>query len=327
MAEGPPSLSSASALEQWKPLLDQIPLGVVACDGSGALTCYNEHAVRQWGRRPAAGERFTGALRVIGRDGQPLAADAPLARALRTGRAVAPVDVMIERPDGSYLWVESIAAPLHDAVGAFVGAIEVIRERVPATLRARMEVEPIHQLTDLTRAFRQATHALAKEVEVTRSHERDLRGELDRLRGNLELFREPVDLAQTARDVAERFATRARQRSSPITITAPPPVLVSADHARLDLVVSCLVDHALDHGRGHPIDVTVTRTGATALLSVREHGRGYPAEEQAHLFEHARGGGLDLAVTRQLVEAMEGRIEVLSEPGRGSTFTVELPAA
>jgi hypothetical protein len=78
----------------------------------------------------------------------------------------------------------------------------------------------------------------------------------------------------------------------------------------------------------------VEGTPALARLRVRDRGLGIPPEDQVRIFErferavptrHYGGFGLGLWISRQLVEAMGGNIQVDSTPGQGSTFTVELP--
>jgi PAS domain S-box-containing protein len=73
-------------------------------------------------------------------------------------------------------------------------------------------------------------------------------------------------------------------------------------------------------------------TAKGAVLSVEDEGQGMTAEVQAQLFEpffttKENGTGLGLAVVRQIVEGFGGRVEVQSEPGRGSRFRVWLPEA
>jgi two-component system sensor histidine kinase MtrB len=81
----------------------------------------------------------------------------------------------------------------------------------------------------------------------------------------------------------------------------------------------------------------VTREGEQALLSVSDQGIGLSVEERRCLFaafkrapgarERAPGAGLGLSVARRIVEAHGGRIEVESQPGKGSVFRVRLPLA
>jgi two-component system, OmpR family, sensor histidine kinase MtrB len=85
------------------------------------------------------------------------------------------------------------------------------------------------------------------------------------------------------------------------------------------------------------VEVTVLQQGEEALLTVSDQGIGISAEEQRHLFapfrrssgarERAPGAGLGLSVARRIVEAHGGRIEVDSQPGKGSVFRIHLPLA
>jgi signal transduction histidine kinase len=87
-------------------------------------------------------------------------------------------------------------------------------------------------------------------------------------------------------------------------------------------------------GEGHPIEVTVSRDGGFALLSVRDQGIGVPAEQQGRIFDRferavpARnygGLGLGLYITRRVAEAHGGSVSVSGDHGKGATFTVRLP--
>jgi two-component system phosphate regulon sensor histidine kinase PhoR len=99
-----------------------------------------------------------------------------------------------------------------------------------------------------------------------------------------------------------------------------------------------LVDNAIKYGkRGGSVRVTGARRGARVALTFEDDGPGIGREHLPRLFERfyrvdtgrsrERGGtGLGLAIVKHLVEAMGGTVRVESEPGRGTTFKVDLPA-
>src|SRR5690606_31955254 len=87
---------------------------------------------------------------------------------------------------------------------------------------------------------------------------------------------------------------------------------------------------------GGDIQVAVDTAGSDAVLSVTDHGPGIPPDQMDEIFlpfrrgpwaALAHGSGLGLSVIRKIVDAHGGRIDVESEPGRGSTFVVRLPLA
>ncbi len=152
--------------------------------------------------------------------------------------------------------------------------------------------------------------------------------------GRLSLEREPVDLAEVAREVVVRNAEPAALAGSPLRLDAPRPVHGSFDPGRIEQVLDALLANALKYGRGRPVDVGVGAEGGTARITVRDQGIGVAPEDQARIFErferaasarHYGGLGLGLWIVRQVVEAHGGRISVQSRPGDGATFTVELP--
>ncbi len=146
---------------------------------------------------------------------------------------------------------------------------------------------------------------------------------------------EPVDLAATAREAVARFEGLAGTLGVALVADAPVAAPARGDAGRLLQVASNLVENALRAtGSGGRVAV-VARPGR---LSVRDTGPGLTEKDLDHAFERfylhrkyssgpAVGTGLGLAIVKDLTEAMGGSVEVESEPGAGSTFTIALTTA
>ena len=102
----------------------------------------------------------------------------------------------------------------------------------------------------------------------------------------------------------------------------------------MEQVLGNLIDNAVKFGMGSPIEVDLQARNDAAVISVRDHGPGIALEEQEELFRRYRRGstaaglgglGLGLHVVREIVESHGGNVRVDARPGKGSTFTVELP--
>lgn len=155
--------------------------------------------------------------------------------------------------------------------------------------------------------------------------------------GALPLEREPADLGElAARVVASRAPLAAREGVELAAVPAPDAaVVVEADPARIEQIMLILLDNALRHTpAGGRIEVAVGRDGHEATVAVRDTGEGIPAEDQPFVFDRfyrgdasreGRSAGLGLAIARGLATAHRGAIDLRSEVGVGSTFTLRLP--
>jgi PAS domain S-box-containing protein len=152
--------------------------------------------------------------------------------------------------------------------------------------------------------------------------------------GRLDLTRARVDLCDVAREVVGQVDAEARRAGCVIALRADAPVVGLWDGPRLEQVVTNLVDNAVRYGAGKPIDVRVERLGASARLTVADHGVGIELDRQERIFDrferaasagHYGGLGLGLYIVRRILEALGGTIRVESRPGAGSTFVVDLP--
>ena len=155
--------------------------------------------------------------------------------------------------------------------------------------------------------------------------------------GELELRRERCDACELARATLDLFEPVAREHR--LTSTLPEePAWVRCDAMRIEQVLGNLVSNAIKYSpAGTAIDVAVKPCADGVEISVADHGIGIAGSELASIFEPFRrtgaskeaipGVGLGLFVSRKLVEAHGGRLDVASTPGAGSTFTVQLPRA
>ncbi|MFP2933853.1 ATP-binding protein, partial [Pyxidicoccus sp. 3LG] len=152
--------------------------------------------------------------------------------------------------------------------------------------------------------------------------------------GQLQFNLEELDLGQLAREVLEQFQHDAAHAGCELTLRADAPVKGRFDRLRLEQVLVNLVSNALKYAAGKPVVLSVEERGDFARLTVEDQGIGIPEKDLARIFgrferavssRHYGGLGLGLFITRRIVEAHGGSIEVTSRPGKGSTFTVVLP--
>jgi PAS domain S-box-containing protein len=152
--------------------------------------------------------------------------------------------------------------------------------------------------------------------------------------GRLRLELERVDCAAVVREVVARYEGPASQAGSDLRVELPERLEGLWDRLRLEQVVTNLVDNAIKYGAGKPIHLHLGEAAGRATLRVRDEGIGIEPGKLTRIFERFEravsernygGLGLGLYITRTLVEAMGGSIQVKSECGQGAAFTVELP--
>lgn len=126
--------------------------------------------------------------------------------------------------------------------------------------------------------------------------------------------------------------------SGDVRVQITPELCILGDADRLLQVLTNLITNAVRHGRNAPISVTGRPEGGLVKIEVADRGPGISPEDLPHVFERlyrgskARsespgGAGLGLAIAASLVKAMDGRIEVVSALGVGTTFIITLPRA
>ena len=208
---------------------------------------------------------------------------------------------------------------LRNPLGAISSAVSVLGQSTTPehTRRARSVIA--HQTEHLTRL-------VGDLLDVTR-------GAL----GKIELVRTTIEVAAAVRQCIVTLESTERLARHVLTVEAE-PVWVQADKARIEQIVMNLLSNALKFTpEGGRITVRVGREGDEAVLKVSDDGDGMTADLLPSVFDlfvqgegepdRRSGLGIGLTLVRRLVELHGGRVEAASPgPGRGSVFTVRLPA-
>jgi signal transduction histidine kinase len=158
--------------------------------------------------------------------------------------------------------------------------------------------------------------------------------------GEVPLQLEPVALAPMVERVISEFSVGRAVTDIALIAEVPDDLVVDADRERIHQVVFNLVDNAVRFTPpGGEVTIAAERVADRIRVTVRDTGVGVASEHLPRLFERfyrvdpARsredggGTGIGLAIARSIVEGHGGRIAAQSEPGRGATFTFDLPAA
>lgn len=225
-------------------------------------------------------------------------------------------------------FVASVAHDVKNPLAAIKGIAQLLRRHSP-----ERPIDP-QRLTE-------STTEIAAIVDKIVDHLDDLIDLTTRDNaGPLPLQREPVDLVELANRSIASLRVTAINHS--IELECDQPVITGSwDPRRLERVVGNLLSNAVKYSpRGGTIRVRLSKEEAAgklwATLTVTDEGLGIPAEDLPRIFDgyfrgsnvngHYPGSGLGLAGVRQIVDQHEGEIAVTSEVGKGSTFTVRLPA-
>jgi signal transduction histidine kinase len=153
----------------------------------------------------------------------------------------------------------------------------------------------------------------------------------------LELYRQPVEMDTLLLEVYRQAQVMAQGVT--VRLGAEDQAMVFGDVDRLRQLLLNLVDNALKYtpvGVGE-VTLTLRRAGGWVQIAVEDNGAGISSEELPHIFERfyrtdisrsrrgSGGAGLGLPIAKSIAEAHGGKIDVESEPGKGSIFTVWLP--
>jgi heavy metal sensor kinase len=158
--------------------------------------------------------------------------------------------------------------------------------------------------------------------------------------GQLALQKAPLDLGEVVTDLVDQFQIPAEEKDVTLTSSIEPCAPVEADRTQIERLLSNLLSNAVKYTpKGGSVRVVVgpAREPGWTKLSVEDTGVGIPAENLPHIFDRfyrvrnaqtnsIQGLGLGLSFVAWIVEAHDGRIDVASNSGEGTRFTVLLPS-
>ena len=343
------SLSRVQAFSDH--LVTHMPMGLVAIDGQGLITAFNETAAAILERevpavlgRPAAEVLPSACLDIFDR--------------MREDRRVQTREIDCPVGSGRIVPLDCVATILLDEAGGPAGKIALFRDMTEVR-RLEQEVARSQRLASVGSLAAGVAHEIRNPLSSLKgfaTYFRDRHGadpedgkiatimiqeteRLNRVIGQLlefarppQLDRKPTDLAALVRQALDLVAERAR--AAGVALWTEPADLpeIRVDGDRLKQVLLNLFLNALAAMEGGgTLSVTLARDGARVRITVADTGAGIKKEDMGRVFDpyyttKPSGTGLGLAIAHKIVEAHGGEIRLASEPGRGTTVTVTLPA-
>jgi PAS domain S-box-containing protein len=269
-------------------------------------------------------------------------------------------DAVLTTKEGERRWIRHTVTPIRDRDGAHGGCVVVAQDVTAQVQAEQMKKDFVamvsHELrtplTPLKGFLATLLEGTAEESpEARREYYRIMLRQADRLErlimdlldvsqmesGTLVVEVRPVEVTSLVSEQVAEFREQNPRRRIDLA-TASGQVLARADAFRIQQVVANLVSNALKYSPPEsPVEVSVATVGKEATVSVTDHGPGILLPDPDRVFDRfyraepagrkVGGTGLGLYIARQLVEAMGGRLWLVSRPGAGSTFSFSLPRA
>jgi signal transduction histidine kinase len=305
-----------------------VPLGILVAAAALLLPLAAFAAARNAkqavddGLRPLA--QVTGATRAIGPSELGTRLMTPTGQAEVTELADS-INRMLERVDRAHRALQSFTA---DASHELRTPLTHLRAQVQwASDEGRTEAETREALAAMERALDRTTKLVEELLLIARGENRQLA-----------LEQVPFALAPVVEDVREITEAMAMDKHLTVRVDGVADAQAIGDADRSRHVLLNLASNAVRYTASGEITFTVARNGQEVGVSVHDTGPGIAPEHLERIFDRffridqsrsreLGGTGLGLAIARLFAELQQGRIEVHSTVGRGSTFTLWLPSA
>ncbi len=275
----------------------------------------------------------------------------------RTLRPIADISATAARISSGDLTQRISTAESESELGQLAGVLNCTFARLDAAFaqQARFTADAAHELrTPVTVMLTHAQNGLDSQCdneehreafEASQRAAQRMRRLIESLltlarldSGEASAGRRPCDLGRITSEAVELLHTLAKEKGLSLTVELT-PAPCEGNEEQLGQVIANLVGNAICYNHpGGSVQVKVASESGIAILVVRDTGPGIASKDLPHIFERfyradkARSNatghtGLGLAIAKTIVEAHGGTIQVASELGRGSTFTVRLTSA
>lgn len=171
-----------------------------------------------------------------------------------------------------------------------------------------------------------------KTVQKETSRLREILDDFLRYAGKIELDRQPTDINDLLEDLVDFFLPQAQQQKAKVRLKRFDQPLIAAIDARLikQAVLNLMLNALQAMPEGGEMILSAGKEDGQAIIDIIDTGRGIPKEAvdkifQAYYTSKKGGTGLGLAMTQRIVKEHGGSLNVKSEPGKGSDFTLRLP--
>lgn len=153
-------------------------------------------------------------------------------------------------------------------------------------------------------------------------------------RGKFNFNFEKKDVSILVRETLDRLASQLKSMGCELRFGVMEEAFCNCDAFRIDQAFSNLISNSMKYAQGKPIEVSVVKINGNVEISVKDQGVGIAAENQKKIFErferavsfkNISGLGLGLYITKEIIEAHGGTIEVESELNQGALFRVIMP--
>ncbi|WP_243060983.1 cell wall metabolism sensor histidine kinase WalK [Nocardioides sp. SR21] len=278
--------------------------------------------------RASQGEEFDDLRIWIGRDAEARRALSVSARAVRTesgacaGAALSYTDItdLMRALQVKNEFIALVSHELRTPLTSIVGYAQLLEDDPGLSGTARKQLA-----------------AIERNAERLRRLVGDLLDVAQHDAGAVGFDRDRIDLVEIVRDAVDARTSVAEGSGVVISLAVAERVVIVGDGQRIAQVVDNLVSNAVKYTlSGGAVQVRLAAEGGHAVLEVSDTGLGIDPGDVEHLFDRffrsreaesraIAGAGLGLSIAKDIVEGHGGRIEVESEPGRGSVFRVRLP--